>query len=108
MRVTDGVGATATALVTVAGNPVLSTPNGDRLDAALASLEFVVSVDLYLNETTRHADVILPGDSPLHRPHYDFAFTQLSVRNVANYSPAVLPVPSANSMSATKREKYSN
>ncbi|HSF84868.1 MAG TPA: molybdopterin-dependent oxidoreductase [Acidimicrobiia bacterium] len=81
------------ALITIAGNPVLSTPDGDRLDAALTSLEFMVSVDLYLNETTRHADVILPGSSPLRRPHYDFAFTQLSIRNVANYSPAVLPVP---------------
>jgi anaerobic selenocysteine-containing dehydrogenase len=79
------------ALITVAGNPVLSTPDSDRLDAALATLDFMVSVDLYLNETTRHADVILPGSSPLRRPHYDFAFTQLSVRNVANYSPPVLP-----------------
>ncbi len=79
------------ALVTVAGNPVLSTPDAGRLDAALASLEFMVSVDLYLNETTRHADVILPGSSPLRRPHYDFAFTQLSIRNVANYSPPLLP-----------------
>ncbi len=79
------------ALITVAGNPVLSTPDSDRLDAALATLDFMVSVDLYLNETTRHADVILPGSSPLRRPHYDFAFTQLSVRNVANYSPPVFP-----------------
>ncbi len=81
------------ALITIAGNPVLSTPDGNRLDAALASLEFMVSVDLYLNETTRHADVVLPGSSPLRRPHYDFAFTQLSIRNVANYSPPVLPQP---------------
>ncbi len=79
------------AMITVAGNPVLSTPDGDRLDAALGTLDFMVSVDLYLNETTRHADVILPGSSPLRRPHYDFFFTQVAIRNVANYSPAVLP-----------------
>jgi anaerobic selenocysteine-containing dehydrogenase len=78
------------ALVTVAGNPVLSTPDGNRLDRALASLEFMVSVDPYLNETTRHADVILPPPSPLSRGHYDFAFYQLSVRNIANYSPPTL------------------
>lgn len=81
------------ALITVAGNPVLSTPNGGRLDAALASLDFMVSVDLYLNETTRHADVVLPGTSPLRRPHYDLAFYQLSVRNVANYSPPLFELP---------------
>ena len=81
------------ALVTIAGNPILSTPSSDRLDAALAGLEFMVSVDIYLNETTRHADVILPGASPLRRPHYDFAFNQLSVRNVANYSPPLFSLP---------------
>ncbi|MGH8914951.1 MAG: molybdopterin-dependent oxidoreductase [Acidimicrobiia bacterium] len=81
------------ALITIAGNPVLSTPNSVRLDAALAGLELMVSIDLYLNETTRHADVILPGVPPLRRPHYDFAFNQLSVRNVANYSPALFPLP---------------
>jgi anaerobic selenocysteine-containing dehydrogenase len=80
------------ALVTVAGNPVLSTPNGARLDAALAGLEFMVSVDIYLNETTRHADVVLPGPSPLQRGHYDVALLQLALRNVANYSPTVLPL----------------
>ena len=81
------------ALITIAGNPVLSTPSSDRLDAALAGLDFMVSVDIYLNETTRHSDVILPGASPLRRPHYDFAFNQLAVRNVANYSPALFPLP---------------
>ncbi len=79
------------ALLTVAGNPVLSTPNGARLDRALASLEFMVGVDIYLNETTRHADVILPPPSPLSRAHYDFAFYQLSIRNIANYSPPTIP-----------------
>ena len=80
------------ALVSIAGNPVLSHPASDRLDGALADLDFMVSVDMYLNETSRHADVVLPVPSPLQRPHYDFAFTQLSVRNIANYSPAVLPL----------------
>ncbi|MGH9249916.1 MAG: molybdopterin dinucleotide binding domain-containing protein, partial [Acidimicrobiales bacterium] len=78
------------AMVTVGGNPVLSTPNAGRLDAALAGLEFMVAVDPYVNETTRHADVILPVPSALQRPHYDLALLQLAVRNVANYSPAVL------------------
>src|SRR5256886_15582762 len=59
------------ALVTVAGNPVLSTPNGERLDRALDTLEFMVSLDIYVNETTRHADVVLPGLSPLEQSHYD-------------------------------------
>lgn len=79
------------ALLTVAGNPVLSAPNGDRLDAALGTLDFMVSVDLYLNETTRRADVILPVPSPLERSHYDLAFYQLSARNIAHYSQPVLP-----------------
>jgi anaerobic selenocysteine-containing dehydrogenase len=82
------------ALVTIAGNPVVSTPNGGgRLDAALASLEFMVSVDIYVNETTRHADVILPSPDPLARSHYDVALLQLGVRNVANYSPPVVTPP---------------
>jgi len=79
------------ALITVAGNPVLSTPDGARLDAALASLDFMVSVDPYLNETSRHAQVILPPPSALHRGHFDLAFYGLAVRNVANYSPPVFP-----------------
>ncbi len=80
------------ALVTVAGNPVLSTPNSGRLDAALATLEFYVAVDPYVNETTRHADVILPVPSALQKGHYDLALLQLALRNVANYSPPVLPL----------------
>jgi len=78
------------ALVTIAGNPVLSTPNGRRLARALSSLDFVVSVDPYLNETTSRAHVVLPPPSILARHHYDFAFYGLSVRNVANYSPPLL------------------
>jgi anaerobic selenocysteine-containing dehydrogenase len=80
------------ALVTVAGNPVLSTPHSERLDAALAQLDFMVSVDIYLNETTKHADVILPPPSQLQRDHYDVLLLQFAVRNVGNYSDAVLPL----------------
>jgi anaerobic selenocysteine-containing dehydrogenase len=78
------------ALFTLAGNPVLSTPNGGRLKRALESLELMVSVDIYLNETTRYADVILPAPGALCRPHYDLALYQLAVRNVANYSPPLV------------------
>lgn len=79
------------ALISIAGNPVLSAPNGPQLSEALGQLELMVSVDIYLNETTRHADVILPGLSPLEDTHYDVAFPQLSWRNTVRYSPAVLP-----------------
>ncbi len=83
------------ALITVAGNPAVSTPNSERLAAALETLDFMVSVDVYVNETTRHADVILPGPSPLQRSHYDLALSGFAVRNVANYSPPALePDPS--------------
>ncbi|ARV18031.1 Polysulfide reductase chain A [Curvibacter sp. AEP1-3] len=81
------------ALITVATNPVLSSPDGPRLAKALDSLDFMVSLDIYLNETTRHADVILPGLSPLEDLHYDVAFPQLSWRNHARYSAPVLPRP---------------
>ena len=77
--------------MTIAGNPVLSTPNSARLDAALAGLDLYVAVDPYVNETTRHADVVLPPPTPLQKGHYDLALLQLAVRNVANYSPPVLP-----------------
>jgi anaerobic selenocysteine-containing dehydrogenase len=78
------------ALLAIAGNPVLSAPNGARLAAALDSLEFMVSMDIYLNETSRHADVILPGLSPLEEAHYDVSFSQLSHHNHARYSAPVL------------------
>ena len=84
------------ALVSVAGNPVLSAPNGPRIAAALERLEFMVSLDIYLNETTRHADVILPGVSPLEELHYDVAFPQLSYRNHARYSEPVLSAPAGH------------
>jgi anaerobic selenocysteine-containing dehydrogenase len=75
------------ALATLAGNPVLSTPNGRELDRALANLEFMVSIDCYINETTRHAHIILPPSSPLERGHYDIAFHLLAVHNTAKFSP---------------------
>jgi anaerobic selenocysteine-containing dehydrogenase len=74
------------ALVTCAGNPVLSTPNGRALDRALAGLEFMASIDFYINETTRHAHIILPPTSSLERGHYDLAFHLLAVRNTAKFS----------------------
>ncbi|HWO60788.1 MAG TPA: molybdopterin-dependent oxidoreductase, partial [Umezawaea sp.] len=80
------------ALVTIAGNPALSLPNSGRLGPALSTLDFMVSVDPYLNETTRHADVILPPPSPSRRPHYDIAFLGFAVRNVAKFSPPVIPL----------------
>lgn len=79
------------ALFTVAGNPVLSTPNSARLDAAMATLDCYVAVDIYLNETTRHAHVVLPPPSAFEKDHYDLVFNQLAIRNVANWSPAALP-----------------
>jgi anaerobic selenocysteine-containing dehydrogenase len=85
---TEGQGQVR-ALVTIAGNPALSAPNADRLEKAFSSLAFMVSVDPYLNETTRHADVVLPPPSVLERSHFDLSFTSLAVRNFANYSPVV-------------------
>jgi anaerobic selenocysteine-containing dehydrogenase len=79
------------AVLTVAGNPVLSTPDGGRLDRALAGVDFMAAVDIYVNETTRHADVILPPTTTLERDHYDLAFHLLAVRNTARFTPAVLP-----------------
>ena len=85
---TEGPGQVK-AFVTYAGNPVLSTPNGRQLDRALASLEFMASIDPYINETTRHAHIILPPSSSLEREHYDLAFHLLAVRNTAKFSPAL-------------------
>jgi anaerobic selenocysteine-containing dehydrogenase len=77
------------AVITVAGNPAVSNPDARRLEQAFASLEFMVSVDIYRNETTRHADVILPPEPLLARGHYDVALLSLAIHNVANYSPPV-------------------
>jgi anaerobic selenocysteine-containing dehydrogenase len=78
------------ALLTFAGNPVLSVPNGRRLTQALSQLEFMVSIDLYVNETTRHADVILPPAWSLAEDHVDLIFQAVSVRNIARHSPPVV------------------
>ena len=94
---TDGPGRVR-ALISVASNPVLSAPNGARIAQALRDLDFMVSVDIYLNETTQHADVILPGLSSFDESHYDVSFPQLSCRNHARYSPPVFaPRPGAQS-----------
>jgi anaerobic selenocysteine-containing dehydrogenase len=79
------------ALITIAGNPVISAPDAARLDAALPLLECMISVDNYLNETTRHAHVIFPGLSPLEQPHYDDLITMWAVHTAGNFSPAVFP-----------------
>jgi anaerobic selenocysteine-containing dehydrogenase len=76
--------------VTLAGNPLVSTPNSGRLERAVDGLDFMLAIDIYVNETTRHADVILPGPEPLEKSHYDLVLYQLATRNVANYSPPVL------------------
>ncbi|MFF5758117.1 molybdopterin oxidoreductase family protein [Streptomyces longwoodensis] len=80
------------ALIAVAANPVLSAPDGDRLDKALASLEFMVSVDPYLNETSRHAHVVLPPPPPSQAPHHDFAFNTLAVRHQVRYNRPAVPL----------------
>jgi len=81
------------ALFTGAGNPVISTPNGRQLDEALAQLDFMVSLDPYLNETTRHSDIILPPTSPLEHDHYDLAFHANAVRNTARFNEAIFDKP---------------
>ncbi len=84
------------ALMTIAGNPVLSTPNGVEVERAIADLDFMVAIDFYVNETTRYAEIILPPTSALEHDHYDLVFNLLAVRNVARYSPAIFePVPEA-------------
>ncbi|HJR18187.1 MAG TPA: molybdopterin-dependent oxidoreductase, partial [Actinomycetota bacterium] len=81
------------ALITVAGNPAVSTPDAARLSKALETLDFMISVDIYVTETARHADVIFPAEPVLTRAHYDGPFYNLSCRNIANYSPPSLPLP---------------
>ncbi|MCO4772265.1 MAG: molybdopterin-dependent oxidoreductase [Deltaproteobacteria bacterium] len=86
---TEGTGQIR-ALVTSAGNPVLSTPNGPRLDGALSGLDFMLAVDIYINESTRHADIILPPTTGLETAHYDLAFHPLAVRNTSRWSSPTL------------------
>jgi anaerobic selenocysteine-containing dehydrogenase len=84
------------AMITSAGNPVLSSPNGKELDRAFASLDFMVSIDFYLNETTRHANIILPPTGPLEHSHYDVVFNMVSIRNTTKYSPALFTAPAGS------------
>ncbi len=79
------------ALITIGGNPARSAPHSARLEQAMSTLDFMVSIDPFRNETTRFADVILPPPSHVERSHYDLAFYGLSVRNIANYSPPLFP-----------------
>ena len=81
------------AMLTIAGNPVSSTPNGRRLDRALTGLEFMASIDIYINETTRHADVILPPVSMLSHENYDVIFNAFAIRNVARFNEPVFAKP---------------
>ncbi|MFC8101461.1 molybdopterin oxidoreductase family protein [Streptomyces sp. NPDC057363] len=87
-----GIGEPVRALLTIAANPVLSAPDGDRLDKALDSLDFMVSVDPYLNETSRHAHVVLPPPPPAQSPHHDFALNTLAVRNQVRYTRPAVPL----------------
>ncbi|MCX4432736.1 MULTISPECIES: molybdopterin oxidoreductase family protein [Streptomyces] len=80
------------ALIAIAANPVLSAPDGNRLDKALDSLDFMISVDPYLNETARHADVVLPPPPPSQSAHHDFAFNTLAVRNQVRYNRPAVPL----------------
>ncbi len=92
-EITTGGEGQIRALFTGAGNPVLSTPNGANLDKAMESLEFMASLDPYINETTRHANIILPPTSPLEHDHYDVAFHVNAIRNTTRHSEAVFEKP---------------
>lgn len=82
------------AMITLAGNPILSAPNSQQLDQAFSQLEYQVAIDIYLNETTRHADIILPPATALEVLHYDFVLNIVALRNVANFSPPVFSINS--------------
>lgn len=92
---TEGEGQ-AKGLFIMAGNPVSSSPNGRLVDKALEGLDFMVAIDIYINETTRHADLILPPTGSLEHDHYDLAFHKLAVRNTTRYNEPVFdPAPGA-------------
>jgi anaerobic selenocysteine-containing dehydrogenase len=88
--ITEGEGQIK-AMVIGAGNPILTTPNGQQLDNAFENLDFVVAVDFYITETSRHADIILPPVTALERDHYDIVFHNFAVRNSTKFSPAIFP-----------------
>ena len=79
------------SLITIAGNPVLSTPAGQHLAKAIESLDFMVSIDIYLNETTKHANIILPATTGIENSHFDIFFNSFAVRNTAKYSAPLFP-----------------
>ena len=81
------------AFVSHAGNPVLSCPDGQKLDQALNNLDFMVSIDFYINETTRHADIILPPTGQLEHAQFDPIFQAVAVRNVVKFPPPLVPKP---------------
>jgi anaerobic selenocysteine-containing dehydrogenase len=81
------------AMLLLAGNPVLTTPNGQRLATAMGALNFCVAIDFYINESTRHADIILPPTSPLEHGNYEIGVTPVAVRNIARYSRPVFDAP---------------
>ncbi len=93
------------ALITMAGNPTVSVPNAGRLDAAIAGLDFMVSVDPYVNETTRHADVILPPPPPSRSAHYDFTFFYFSIRNIAKFSRPALPLDDGRTLTGRRSDE---
>ena len=80
------------SFITMAGNPVLSHPNGGRLDEAFSDLEFMLSLDIYINETTRHADVILPSPSEATHSNFHFFYIPFMVRKIAKWTPAIFPL----------------
>ena len=92
---TEGAGQIK-ALISVAGNPVLTAPNGPRIEKALENLDFMVSIDIHVNDTTRHADLILPGTVALEEDVYDMVFHSFAVRNTAAYAPAIFEPPNGN------------
>ncbi|MGJ3255469.1 MAG: molybdopterin-dependent oxidoreductase [Alcanivorax sp.] len=81
------------AFVSHAGNPVLSCPDGQKLDQALNNLDFMVSIDFYINETTRHADIILPPTGQLEHAQFDPIFQAVAVRNVVKFTPPLVEKP---------------
>lgn len=84
------------AMVTVAGNPVLTAPNGPRIGRALEGLDFMMSIDIHINDTSRHADLILPATVALEEAVYDMVFHSFAVRNTAAYAPAIFDTPNGN------------
>lgn len=84
------------AMVTVAGNPVLTAPNGRRIEEGLEKLDFMLSVDIHINDTTRHADLILPGTVALEEVMYDMVFHTFAVRNTSGFAPALFDPPNQN------------